>query len=351
MDTPIGELTVVADEQGRLRAVDWTDHEPRLRRLLRLHYGEHGFALEPATRPRRRHRRRCRPTSRATSRASSACRWRPGERAFQRAVWAALRGIPCGTTVSYAELARAHRSAHPPSAPSGLANGANPVGVVVPCHRVVGKSGALTGYGGGLDRKRWLLAHEAASGRRRDDRPRPEAAQVFRRLHGQGLLVLANAWDGGSARLMQSLGAKASPRPAPAVAWSHGFADGDFLPVPLLAATVADMARVLTVPLSVDIEGGYSTDPSAVGDTVARVIDVGAVGINIEDGSGPRTCSAPRSSRPVAPAAGSAWTCSSTRAPTSTCAASRPGRAVSRRRWLAPSAIVARAPTASSSPA
>lgn len=115
---------------------------------------------------------------------------------------------------------------------------------------------------------------------------RPDAAKVFRRLHGQGLLVLPNAWDGGSARLMESLGAKAVATTSAAVAWSHGFADGDFLPVPLLAATVADMARVLTVPLSVDVEGGYSTDPSAVGDTVARVIDLGAVGINIEDGSG-----------------------------------------------------------------
>jgi 2-methylisocitrate lyase-like PEP mutase family enzyme len=114
---------------------------------------------------------------------------------------------------------------------------------------------------------------------------RADAATLFRALHGQGLLVLANAWDGGSARLMESLGAKAVATTSAAVAWSHGFADGDFLPVPLLVATVADMARVLTVPLSVDIEGGYSTDPAAVGATVARVIEVGAVGINIEDGT------------------------------------------------------------------
>jgi 2-methylisocitrate lyase-like PEP mutase family enzyme len=115
---------------------------------------------------------------------------------------------------------------------------------------------------------------------------RPDAAKVFRRLHGDGLLVLANAWDGGTARLMESLGAKAVATTSAAVAWSHGFADGDLLPVPLLAATVADMARVLTVPLSVDIEGGYSADPSTVGDTVERIVERGAVGINIEDGSG-----------------------------------------------------------------
>ena len=78
---------------------------------------------------------------------------------FQRRVWEALRAIPAGTTTSYADLARAIGA---PTAVRavGAANGANPVAVIVPCHRVIGASGALTGYGGGLDRKRWLLAHE-----------------------------------------------------------------------------------------------------------------------------------------------------------------------------------------------
>jgi methylated-DNA-[protein]-cysteine S-methyltransferase len=77
-------------------------------------------------------------------------------------VWKALRGIPCGTTVSYATLAR--RIGRPSAARAvGLANGANPVGIVVPCHRVIGKDGALTGYAGGLSRKRWLLAHESVA--------------------------------------------------------------------------------------------------------------------------------------------------------------------------------------------
>jgi methylated-DNA-[protein]-cysteine S-methyltransferase len=80
---------------------------------------------------------------------------------FQRAVWSGLRAIPCGTTVSYSELAR--RIGRPAAVRAvGLANGANPVGVVVPCHRVIGKGGTLVGYGGGLERKRWLLAHERA---------------------------------------------------------------------------------------------------------------------------------------------------------------------------------------------
>ena len=78
---------------------------------------------------------------------------------FQQAVWAALRRIPAGRTASYAQIARA--IAMPAAVRAvGAANGANPIALVVPCHRVIGTSGSLTGYGGGLDRKRWLLEHE-----------------------------------------------------------------------------------------------------------------------------------------------------------------------------------------------
>jgi len=77
------------------------------------------------------------------------------------AVWQALRRIPCGEVVSYAALAR--RVGHPSAVRAvGHANGANPVSIVVPCHRVIGSDGTLTGYGGGIERKRWLLAHERA---------------------------------------------------------------------------------------------------------------------------------------------------------------------------------------------
>jgi 2-methylisocitrate lyase-like PEP mutase family enzyme len=114
----------------------------------------------------------------------------------------------------------------------------------------------------------------------------PVAAPVFRRLHEEGFLVLTNAWDAGSARLIESLGAKAIATSSAAVAWSHGYADGDLLPVPLLVASVEEIARLVKVPITVDVEGGYSTDPSAVADTVAAVIDAGGVGINIEDGAG-----------------------------------------------------------------
>lgn len=111
-------------------------------------------------------------------------------------------------------------------------------------------------------------------------------ASAFRRLHQNGLLILANAWDAGSARLIESLGASAIATTSAGVAWAHGYADGDLLPVPLLLATVRDIARAIRVPLTVDVEGGYSSDPQAVGETVASVIGAGAVGINIEDGAG-----------------------------------------------------------------
>jgi methylated-DNA-[protein]-cysteine S-methyltransferase len=82
---------------------------------------------------------------------------------FQRKVWAGLRAIPYGQTVSYGELAR--RIGSPAASRAvGLANGRNPVAIVVPCHRVIGSDGSMTGYGGGLDRKRFLLALEQGSG-------------------------------------------------------------------------------------------------------------------------------------------------------------------------------------------
>jgi methylated-DNA-[protein]-cysteine S-methyltransferase len=78
---------------------------------------------------------------------------------FQKSVWQALRRIPGGTTISYSELAK--RIGDPAAVRAvGTANGANPVAVIVPCHRVIGSNGKLTGYGGGLDRKQWLLEHE-----------------------------------------------------------------------------------------------------------------------------------------------------------------------------------------------
>ena len=158
IDTAIGEMILVADHNGNLRAIDWADHETRMRRLLRLHYGKDGFSLEPTVNPS--------GLSDAIRRYFAgdvnAIDLLPVETAgtpFQREVWRALRDIPVGTTSSYAQLAE--RIGRPTAVRAvGLANGSNPVGIVVPCHRVIGANGSLTGYGGGMERKRWLLEHE-----------------------------------------------------------------------------------------------------------------------------------------------------------------------------------------------
>lgn len=108
----------------------------------------------------------------------------------------------------------------------------------------------------------------------------------FHALHERGILLLPNAWDAGTAKLIESLGAPAIATTSAAVAWSHGYADGNELPVATLAATVVEISRAVKIPLSVDFEGGYSTDPKTVGENVAPVIEAGAVGINLEDANG-----------------------------------------------------------------
>jgi methylated-DNA-[protein]-cysteine S-methyltransferase len=159
MATPIGELLIVADQAGSLRAIGWTDHESRMLHSLRLHNGSslelqnrrdpHGFTSA------------LRAYFSGDLAAIDGLPVAAGGTAFQSLVWAALRQIPRGTTVSYAGLAV--RLGKPSAVRAvGLANGANPVGIVVPCHRVIGSNGTLTGYGGGIERKRWLLQHEGA---------------------------------------------------------------------------------------------------------------------------------------------------------------------------------------------
>ena len=109
----------------------------------------------------------------------------------------------------------------------------------------------------------------------------------FRNLHDGDLLLLPNAWDPGSARLIESLGAKAIATTSAGLAWSRGYPDGDALPIEQLLATARDIARVIRVPLTIDIEGGYSSDPAVVAQVVDGIIDVGAAGINLEDGASP----------------------------------------------------------------
>ena len=113
-----------------------------------------------------------------------------------------------------------------------------------------------------------------------------ERTALFRHLHADGLLLLANAWDAGTARLIESLGARACATTSAGLAWAQGYADGDHLPVSRLFDSVATITRVLHTPLTVDLEGGYSDEPDTVADTVLRLVQQGVSGINLEDGGG-----------------------------------------------------------------
>ena len=155
-DTPIGEVFIAVDEDGALRALDFTDYEARMRRLFRLHYDQVELAQGKL------------PMTLVDSlgayfsgdlSAINSLIVETGGTVFQRSVWRALRSIPAGETISYAALAAIVKSPRGMRA-VGLANGANPIAIVVPCHRVIGANGNLTGYAGGLARKRWLLEHE-----------------------------------------------------------------------------------------------------------------------------------------------------------------------------------------------
>ncbi len=162
--TPIGEALIVTDEAGLLRAFDWADREPSMARLLRLHYGS--VVPEPGIAPGNV-RRLLRNYFDGDFECLRAIEWRTGGTPFQRAVWTGLTMIAPGETLSYSALAV--KLECPKSVRAvGTANGSNPISVVVPCHRVIGADGSLTGYGGGIERKRWLLKHEGAAFR---DRP------------------------------------------------------------------------------------------------------------------------------------------------------------------------------------
>ena len=156
-------MRIVTDDEDRLRAVDWDDHEPRMQELLRRHYGASGVQLREVSPPSEAARALLAYFDGNLDAIAELPTATNGTE-FQRTVWSALRRIPAGRTVSYGTLAA--QIGHPEAVRAvGLANGANPIAIVVPCHRVIGADASLTGYGGGLYRKRWLLAHE------RGDRP------------------------------------------------------------------------------------------------------------------------------------------------------------------------------------
>ncbi|MFK5596863.1 methylated-DNA--[protein]-cysteine S-methyltransferase [Methylobacterium sp. HMF5984] len=157
--SPIGTLVLLTDADGRLRVADFCDYRDRMETLLERGYGRGGWSIADSPHPSGALRALADYFDGDLT-AIDAIETATGGTVLQRAVWAALRAVPPGTTESYGALAA--RIGHPRAVrPVGAANGANPICVVVPCHRVVGANGTLTGYGGGLERKRWLLDHEA----------------------------------------------------------------------------------------------------------------------------------------------------------------------------------------------
>jgi len=156
-DMPIGDGVIVSDSDGAIRLFYWDDPTHRWKRALLGRYGEVTLKEKKG----------------AFGHAKALGNYFDGNVAvldtmpvafagssFQLKVWNALRKIPGGTTTSYGALAK--KIGKPDAVRAvGLANGQNPVALIVPCHRVIGSDGSLTGYGGGLPRKRWLLEHEA----------------------------------------------------------------------------------------------------------------------------------------------------------------------------------------------
>jgi methylated-DNA-[protein]-cysteine S-methyltransferase len=158
LSTPIGTMRIAADIAGYLRLVFFTESEDDIRRYLRIQHGASGFKLEPARNPHGLTEAIGRYFAGELNAIDNLPVQAPGT-PFQQRVWRALRTIPCGTTTSYGKLAA--QIGRPDAVRAvGTANGANPIAVVVPCHRVIGANGSLTGYGGGIERKRWLLEHE-----------------------------------------------------------------------------------------------------------------------------------------------------------------------------------------------
>jgi methylated-DNA-[protein]-cysteine S-methyltransferase len=155
--TPIGDMILIADGDGALRMTWFDPEDGRCKKAFARHYPDAKLVA-------RRNLSGLSASMRAYYDGDVYILDRLavvfGGTPFQNKVWKALRTIPCGMTLSYGALAKRIREPKAVRA-VGLANGSNSIGIVVPCHRVVGSDGSLTGYGGGLPRKRWLLAHEA----------------------------------------------------------------------------------------------------------------------------------------------------------------------------------------------
>ena len=152
LNTPIGRLALVVDTDGRLCVAGFTESHPRMTAELEE-------SLVPRTDPAGITSKLARYFSGELDALTGIALHQSGT-PFQQEVWTALQQIPMGQTRSYSDLAK--QIGRPKAVRAvGAANGANPIAIVVPCHRVIGANGTLTGYAGGLSRKRWLLAHES----------------------------------------------------------------------------------------------------------------------------------------------------------------------------------------------
>jgi len=160
IETPIGNMMALASETG-LCALEFTGPRKRLPRLearLSRWFPPHAI-VDGETRVIARTRKWLAAYFAGTAAAAQDIPLDMRGANFEKRVWIALRAIPPGQTTSYGAIAK---SLGDPGASRavGAANGANPVAIIVPCHRVIGSTGSLTGYGGGLHRKQWLLDHE-----------------------------------------------------------------------------------------------------------------------------------------------------------------------------------------------
>jgi methylated-DNA-[protein]-cysteine S-methyltransferase len=157
INSAIGIVFIVSDGKS-LCAIDFSDYEDRMRKLLSQRYDE--YELVERANPQG-FSDRLRAYFDRDFTALDDLPVNPGGTEFQQRVWQALRSIPVGQTWTYGQLAR-HLGQPTASRAVGMANSLNPISIVLPCHRVVGANGKLTGYAGGLERKRWLLEHESA---------------------------------------------------------------------------------------------------------------------------------------------------------------------------------------------
>jgi methylated-DNA-[protein]-cysteine S-methyltransferase len=155
VESPIGAIVMV-EAESRLCGLNFDDFGERMRQRLQDRYGD--VRVQPV-RSGHEFGRRMKDYLAGDLAALDGIPVDAGGTPFQRKVWRALRKIRPGQTRSYGELAAAIGQPKAMRA-VGMANNRNPVGIVVPCHRVIGADGSLTGYGGGIERKRWLLEHE-----------------------------------------------------------------------------------------------------------------------------------------------------------------------------------------------